>query len=138
MFTMDQGGACVELASAVPTAIIGAGGDSKNSICVVRGCRAILTPPTGSLADVDEYRRFTRRLEELALSSRGNVHLNGVVESESSRGFAIDRASIPPAARGGRGVVAAHDLHPAYLSTLAARKLASVRSPDVVRIAQWY
>jgi hydrogenase maturation protein HypF len=109
MFAKDEPGVSVKLSSAVPTAVIAVGGDLKNTICVAQGGTATVTRAIGSLADVEDYRRFICELNRLV------------------------------AGVGDRSIVFAHDLHPAYLSTVAARKLASkVRSaqgPEVVRTA---
>ena len=99
---MDQPGACVELPLAAPTTIVAVGGELKNTICVAQGGKATMTHAVGNLSDVEVYRRFIGEL---------NQAVSGVAGRSETRGV--------------RPIVFAHDLHPAYLSTLAVRKLAS-------------
>lgn len=100
--TTNESGATLELPSAATIPILAVGGELKNTICVVEGNKATMTPAMGSLADAQNYRRFIRELDRLA---------DGLVGR--------------PPAHGARSVVLAHDLHPTYLSTIAAGKLGS-------------
>ncbi len=100
--TMNKLAAIAELPLAAPTTIIAVGGELKNSICVAEEDRITITPTMGSLTDVENYRRFICELNQLVARIAGRS------------------ASVAA-----RRILFAHDLHPAYLSTMTARRFAS-------------
>lgn len=71
--------------------VLGTGGESKSSICFLRGRTAILTGSIGDLREPSHFRRYCSLLESLSANLR----------------FHAD--------------VIAHDLHPLYLSSVVAR-----------------
>ena len=84
----------IAVACPFPFDVLAVGGELKNTICVGQGALAVLSGWQGDLSQIDCYRHF--------------------VDSVSR---AADRL-------GRRPVVIGHDLHPAYLSTVHARRLA--------------
>lgn len=90
----------IRLPVAAPQPILACGGELKNTVALVRGEEAFLGPHVGDLSDERAYRAFVAAIEHL------------------QRLF-----SLSPR-------VVAHDLHPAYRSTVYARAL-----PGVERVA---
>jgi hydrogenase maturation protein HypF len=85
--------AAVHLAAPAPRPVLALGAELKNTICLVGGTRAVVSPHIG---DLEDYGTFTSFLEQIE-------HLQGL-------------SGVSPA-------LVAHDLHPEYLSTKHAHDL---------------
>ncbi|MGD2108056.1 MAG: carbamoyltransferase HypF [Phycisphaerae bacterium] len=93
-------GAILRIPSTTP--VIGVGGELKNTVCVVKDGAATLSPAIGNLREGGDYRRFLGSLQK-----------------------AVSEATSGHSSRAGVRLVLAHDLHPTYLSTVAARRSAA-------------
>jgi hydrogenase maturation protein HypF len=105
--TIQQTDTIVTLPAPAPNPVIAVGGELKNTMCVVEGGEARLTPVIDSLSDAGDYRRFTELLDRN-----------------------VERYA------GGPSLVVAHDLHPTYLSTVAAQHVATRRSSVSCEVVQ--
>ena len=77
--------------------VVATGAELKNSVCVLQGDVVTLTEPVGDLSEADNCRSFLRTLTD-----------------------AVESLPDGP-------IVLAHDLHPAFTSTVTARNLANER-----------
>jgi len=91
----------IDIGQESPRAVLAVGGDLKNTVCLVKGRRALLSEHLGDLADARTYRGFTQTIE----------HLKALFDVEPE--------------------VVAADMHPSYYSSQEARQCRDVEQVQV-------